>query len=238
MVRLNRSLIDERRVAAGLTMQQLVDRIGVRRQFLNGYAADDDTMPIGVLVRLSETLDIPLDQLIHPNPAEPPVPSDDARATAAIFDSSPITRSQLAVALGWTLPAVAASLRRIELRLHGTGLRLRRVGPQSHRIEADLSCLSVGERLRLSHIMIAEDALPANVASVLLAIVRGYGNRRWIQDKVAPDDNCLEVLQRAGLVVAQGRRIDIDPAVGFSLGLQGWDSPDETPPHVQSSDPY
>jgi hypothetical protein len=41
-----------------------------------------------------------------------------------------------------------------------------------------------GERLRLSHLVIDEDGLPANVAAMLLAIVRGYGTRRWARTRL------------------------------------------------------
>ena len=50
-----------------------------------------------------------------------------------------------------------------------------------------------------------------------------------MNDNVEPDDNCLEVLRRAGLVNQRERGVDIVPAVGYSLGLPGWDSPDVEP---------
>ena len=228
LVRLNRALIEDRRVAAGLTLQQLADRIGGDRHLFRDSVHDDD-VPIGVVARLAEALDVTIDDLVREEPA-PPVPaSDQAKATAAVADQNGLTRAQLARALGWTLPQAGAALRHVEHRLRGTGLRLRRVGPQAFRIEPDLATLTAGERLRLSEVSIDDAGLPANVAAVLLGIVRGYGTKRWLEDNVAADDNCIEVLRRAGLVVEHDRLVDILPAVGYSLCLEGWESPDEEP---------
>ena len=58
---------------------------------------------------------------------------------------------------------------------------------------------------------------------------RAYRTNRWVEDNVAPDDNCLEVLRRAGLVVHRQHFVEIAPKVGYNLGLHGWDSPDEEP---------
>ena len=54
------------------------------------------------------------------------------------------------------------------------------------------------------------------LSAVLLTIVRGYGSRRWVEDNVAVDDNCLEVLKRAGLVAQHGHHLEVAPAVGYS----------------------
>ncbi len=227
-VRLNRTLIEERRVAAGLTLQQLADRVGITRGFLRS-SIHDDGVSIGVAVRLSETLDIPLAELLSDEPVEPIQVSDEVRAAAALADKPSLTRAQLAGLFGWTLTQASAALRRVERRLQGTGLRLRRCGPQTFRIEADLRVLNQEERFRLRHLGIEDQGLPAHVAAVLLSIVRGYGTRRWMEDNVAPDDNCIEFLRRAGLVFTHHQIIEILPAVGYSLGLEGWDSPDVSP---------
>lgn len=229
LAHLNRELVDERRVAAGLTIQQLAERVGVDRWFLRQSSRDDDGVPIGVFLRLSETLDIPLEDLLRADPAGLGPMSEDARAMAALADRGQMTRAQLAAVFMWTLPQTAAALQRIDRRLRGTGLRLRRVGPQAYRIDADLSHLSVAERAHLRHLEMDETGLAPNVAAMLLAIVRGYGTRTWVNDNVEPDDNCIEDLRRAGLVNQHERGIDIVPAVGYSLGLPGWDSPDVEP---------
>ena len=108
-VRLNRALIDERRVASGLTLQQLADRIGTNRWFLRSSVHDDD-VPIGVIVRLAETLDIPVADLLDQDMAEPTPPRNHVRAAAALAETPGLTRSQLARLFGWT----RASLRRAE----------------------------------------------------------------------------------------------------------------------------
>lgn len=227
LVRLNRALIEERRVGAGLTLQQLADRIGADRHLFRQSVHDDD-VALGAVVRLAEALDVSLDQLVTEDPIERPA-TDDARATAAVATAGGLTRWQLARALHWTLPRAGSALRHAEHRLRGTGLRLRRVGPQTFRVEADLGCLADGERFSLSHVSLEDTGLPANVAAVLLGIVRGYGTQRWLDDNVPDDDNCIEVLRRAGLVVKHDQVVDVLPAVGYSLCLDGWDSPDREP---------
>lgn len=231
VVRLNRPLIDDRRVAAGLPLQHLADRVGLDRRVLHRAAPHDGDgdVPIDALVRLSEALDLPLEDLISEDWAEPEPTPDDARAAAALIDHGQLTRSQLAETMSWTLPEAAAALLGVERRLRGTGLCLRRVGAQAYRIEADLRCLTAVERARLRRLEIREGALGADVAAVLLAAVRGHVTDRWLQANVGPDDNCAEVLLQARLVVRQQYGLEITPAVGYSLGLHGWDSPDELP---------
>jgi len=231
VVRLNRRLINDRRIAAGLTLQQLADRAGVDRWLLHlaePHDGDGD-VAIDALVRLSDALDLSLEDLISEDPSEPGPPADGARAAAALVDHGRLTRSQLAETLGWTLPDAAAALRRVERSLRGSGLRLRRVGAQAYRIEADLRCLTPLERGRLRHLEIREGELGADVAAVLLAVVRGLVTEKWLKANVGPDDNAAEVLLQARLVLCQHHGLEITPAVGYSLDLHGWDSPDELP---------
>ncbi|MGQ0575842.1 MAG: helix-turn-helix domain-containing protein [Pseudonocardia sp.] len=135
---INWELVDERRVAAGLSRPELVARLG-----RHGFAGpsrlwrDDnhDDVPLRTLERLCEVLDLhPIELFVAPTRNQhrrnmPPTPaavaSDDAVLEAALATvPRRRTRAQLADLLGWTLPRLTTAIATLEHRLDHTGIRV------------------------------------------------------------------------------------------------------------------
>ena len=133
---INWPLIEQRRIAAGLTQAQLTDRI--RGGALTGRGrlwtdADHDDVPLGLLERLCQVLDLHPAELFRPPtraaqrralmPAEPPADATVLEAALATITvpagttGTPIGMAALADALGWSLDRLGTAVAAREGRL-------------------------------------------------------------------------------------------------------------------------
>ena len=126
---INWPLIEQRRIAAGLTQAQLTDRI--RGGALTGRGrlwtdADHDDVPLGLLERLCQVLDLHPAELFCPPtraahrralvPEQPPADSTVLEAALATLTvpagttGTPIGMAALADALGWSLDRLGTAV--------------------------------------------------------------------------------------------------------------------------------
>jgi transcriptional regulator with XRE-family HTH domain len=150
-------LIEQRRIAAGLTFWQLAYQLGLNADVVRNLseAAQLDQLPLGTILRLCQLLDIAIDQLLAGRrPARPPEPAaDDVKVEAAIVrHGGGATGEDLALALKWPLERLELALRTLERRLHRT----------------------CGGRVQLT----------TEAASALLAIIDHVGHEIWIIDEL------------------------------------------------------
>jgi transcriptional regulator with XRE-family HTH domain len=147
-------LIEQRRIAAGLTFWQLAHQLGLNADVVRNLCegAQLDQLPLGTVLRLCRLLDIDIDQLLAGRrPARPPEPAaDDVKVEAAIVrHGGGATREDLALALKWPLERLELALRTLDRRLEATGLRLRQTGWDGYVLASNLQALSREEAQRL-----------------------------------------------------------------------------------------
>ena len=140
---INWPLVEQRRIAAGLTQAQLTDRI--RGGALTGRGrlwtdADHDDVPLGLLERLCQVLDLHPAELFRP-PAraaqrhalaaeQPPADATVLEAALATITvpagttGTPIGMAALADALGWSLDRLGTAVAALTGQLTGTGIRI------------------------------------------------------------------------------------------------------------------
>lgn len=140
---INWAVVDQRRLAVGLTRAELAARIGDRgatRSARLWRDHDHDRIPLGLLERLCVVLDLhPVELFNRPLPAAgrgrlpppPPPPGNAAVVEAALGTlaevmTEPVSIARLARALNWPLARLDAALESVEDRLRTTGMRLER----------------------------------------------------------------------------------------------------------------
>jgi transcriptional regulator with XRE-family HTH domain len=202
---LNWSLICERRAAAGLTVRQLADRLGVDAGTLQdierGFADDADAVTVGLLRRICQAVDLDPAEVIDPPRTTPPEPADDRKVEAALVEHGGVlTRDDLAAALSWPLARLERALLSLERRLKPTGLRLRRVGWNSYTLGPNLGVLTGEERRQLHRNHTGRVGLTESVAFILLGVVNGYRSEDWLLRLPADDRRGIELLARQGLI--------------------------------------
>jgi len=140
---INWPLVEQRRIAAGLTQAQLTDRI--RGGALTGRGrlwtdADHDDVPLGLLERLCQVLDLHPAELFCPPtraahrralvPEQPPADSTVLEAALATLTvpagttGTPIGMAALADALGWSLDRLGTAVAALTEQLTGAGTRI------------------------------------------------------------------------------------------------------------------
>jgi hypothetical protein len=140
---INWPLVEQRRIAAGLTQAQLTDRI--RGGALTGRGrlwtdADHDHVPLGLLERLCQVLDLHPAELFRPPtrtaqkralvPAEPPADATVLEAALATLTvpagttGTPVAMAALADALGWSLDRLGTAVAALTGQLTGAGTRI------------------------------------------------------------------------------------------------------------------
>ena len=140
---INWPLVEQRRIAAGLTQAQLTDRI--RDGALTGRGrlwtdADHDHVPLGLLERLCQVLDLHPAELFRPParaahrralaPEQPPADATVLEAALATITvpagttGIPIGMATLADALGWSLDRLGTAVAALTGQLTGTGIRI------------------------------------------------------------------------------------------------------------------
>jgi DNA-binding Xre family transcriptional regulator len=139
---INWKLVEQRRIAAGLTRAELAERLG-RNGTTTDYLwpsrawhdEDHDDIRLEVLERLCEALDLHPDELFTAptraaQPRRMPAPpaasaSDDAVLEAALTTlTDPVGHGGVADALGWPLDRLGAALAVLDERLADTGIRV------------------------------------------------------------------------------------------------------------------
>ena len=221
-------LIEQRRIAAGLTFWQLAHQLGLNADVVRNLseAAQLDQLPLGTILRLCRLLDIDIDQLLAGRrPARPPEPAaDDVKVEAAIVRHGGVaTREDFALALKWPLERLELALRTLERRLEPTGIRLRQIGWNSYALTSNLQVLSEQEAQRLHRISSGRVQLTTEAASVLLAIIDHVGHEIWIIDELrGPHRDRINSLDQQGLLVRRHGSVEPDEDVIFSLRLRSW----------------
>ena len=140
---INWALVEQRRIAAGISRAELADRVGtgtVTGPVRLWRDAEHHDITLGVLERLCAVLDLHPVELFTPPPRreQRPMPAapaevagDDVVVEAALLTLAvharrvaAVGRAALAAALGWTLPRLGDALARLGERLDGTGVRV------------------------------------------------------------------------------------------------------------------
>jgi transcriptional regulator with XRE-family HTH domain len=198
-------LISERRAAAGLTVRQLADQLGIDARtladFERAFTHDAGAMTVGLLLRICQALDLELAEVIDPPTAAPQESADDRKVEAALVEHGGVlTRDDLAAALSWPLARLERALLSLEHRPKPTGLRLRRVGWNSYALGPNLGVLTGEERRRLHRTHSGRVGLAESVAFILLGVVSGYRSQDWLLRLPADDRGGIELLARQGLI--------------------------------------
>jgi transcriptional regulator with XRE-family HTH domain len=213
-------LIEQRRIAAGLTFWQLAHQLGLNADVVRHLSegAQLDQLPLGTILRLCRLLDIGIDQLLAGRrPARPSEPAaDDVKIEAAIVRHGGVaTREGLALALKWPLERLEVALRILERRLQPSGIRLRQTGWNSYALASSLQALSEEEAQRRLHRTCGGRVqLTTQAASVLLAIIDHVGHEIWLIDELrGPHRNGGNSLHRQGLLVHRHGSVEPDEDV-------------------------
>jgi transcriptional regulator with XRE-family HTH domain len=212
----NGLLITERRVAAGLTIRQLAERLGVdaRRLELLERALGDQ-VSVYLLERVCTALDLDPAEVLEPPAAAPPVTvaADDRKVEAALAEHGGVlTRDDLAAALGWPLARLERALLALARRLRPTGLRLRQVTWNSYTLSPNLGVLGGEERRQLHRLRAGRTGLAESVAFILLGVVNGYRSQNWLFRLPPEDRQGVELLVRQGLIERETRDAYWEPS--------------------------
>ncbi|WP_224400954.1 helix-turn-helix transcriptional regulator [Pseudonocardia sp. ICBG1034] len=216
------ALVEQRRVAAGMTHTELADRVGAGA--VTGPARlwtdnDHDTVSLGLLERLCQVLDLhPTElfraptrnaqrrrQLAHDEPADVAV----IAAALATVTCPPgrvpaaVNPARLAEALGWTLARLADALAALAAQLDDTGLRIEHdpaaTSPAPIRgLRAQDRCLTDTQRVALHRLHDPEPGLDVEIARLLYAIA--HDPRSITERHLAYDPAAVVALQQRGLI--------------------------------------
>lgn len=216
------ALVEQRRVAAGMTHAQLADRVGAAAA--TGPARlwtdnDHDTIPLGILERLCQILDLHPSELFRaPTHAAqrraqtaPPAPADVVVIAAALATltgppgraGTTVNSARLADALGWTLDRLGDALAALDEQLADTGVRIDHdptpTSPPAVRgLRARDRNLTDQQRTALHRLHDADPSLDADLARVLDAIA--HSPRAVTERQQSLDPAAVVALQQRGLV--------------------------------------
>ena len=196
---INWALIEQRRIAAGMTHAQLAARAGpgaVTGPPRLWTGNDHDAVPLGLLERLCQILDLHPAELFQPParaaprrrtpPSTEPV-GDETVLEAALATvttpsgqpGTPITPAALADALGWSLERLTTALAALTGHLAGTGIRIDTdPAPAStplRGLRARDRHLTDEQRAALHRLRHATAPLDADAARVLYAVAHPRG---------------------------------------------------------------
>jgi transcriptional regulator with XRE-family HTH domain len=232
---MNVKLITERRIAAGLTVRQLADQLGLRAAVLRRLEddfpndAEGARLSVATLSRICAGLDLDVSEVLGgEKPAACPA-ADDIKLEAALVEHGGVlSRDDLALALGWPLTRLERALLTLEQRLRPTGQRLRRVGWNSYTLRPSLRALGAKERQELHRAQSGRAALKPAVAFILLGVINGAGREWWLDRLPAADRNGVELLLRQGLIEHTDRgHLAPTADVIYSLHLEHWQPTDD-----------
>jgi len=217
---INWALIEQRRIAAGMTHAQLAARAGpgaVTGPPRLWTDNDHDAVPLGLLERLCQVLDLHPAELFRPparaaqrralRPAGPP--GDETVLEAALAtvttpsgqSGTPITPAALADVLGWSLERLTTALAALTDHLAGTGIRIDTdpapAGTPLRGLRARDQHLSDGQRAALHQLRNAGTPLDADTAQVLYAVAHPCGA---LTEGDAADPATVVALQQRGII--------------------------------------
>jgi DNA-binding Xre family transcriptional regulator len=219
---MNVKLIEERRVAAGLTISELAQRVGLPVEALSCLheSGERERITLGTLLALCHVLHLEPTELLDPYASDATDVADARKVHAAIAESpSGLTAEEIATALGWTLPHVRAALAAAAAELRSTGLRLRRGQFDRLTVGPDLSALTADERSRCRQAHPTAQGHHRAMVKALYCIAAGYGRTEFFVRCPERDGNLVELLVGLGLTVENGRCLDLSDDVVFSLRL-------------------
>ena len=237
---INWALIEQRRIAAGMTHAQLAARAGpgaVTGPPRLWTDNDHDAVPLGLLERLCQVLDLHPAELFQPparaaqrRRALPPSgpPGDETVLEAALATvttpsgqpGTPITPAALADALGWSLERLTTTLAALTEHLAGTGIRIDTdpapAGTPVRGLRARDRHLSDGQRAALHQLPNAGTPLDADTARVLYAVAHLPGA---FTEGDAPDPATVVALQQRGIIRRRARAgyLELTDDARFSL---------------------
>lgn len=239
---INWALVEQRRIAAGMTHAQLAQRVGVAA--VTGpvrlwHDRDHDTVRLGLLERLCQVLDLhPVELFTAPTtraqqrralqPADDPPDEqvlEAALATLAASSASgqqptPIGRAGLVDALGWPLHRLAAALAALDHTLADRGVRIdedvdgddRAV----HGLRPRSGLLTPAQREALHRRAQADEPLDVDAVRALYAIAQP--DSRYTERHTVIGTDAIR-LQQLGLVHRRHRARNLELADDVRYGL-------------------
>ncbi|MEU4377118.1 hypothetical protein ACFU8R_14445 [Pseudonocardia alni] len=216
------ALVEQRRVAAGMTHTELADRVGAGA--VTGPARlwtdnDHDTVALGLLERLCQVLDLhPTElfraptrnaqrrhQLAHAEPADVAVLAAALATVTCPPGRAPaaVSSARLADALGWPLARIGDALAALDAQLADTGLRIDHdpaatSPPPVRGLHARDRHLTDTQRAALHRLHNPEPSLDVEIARLLYAIA--HDPRSITERHLAYDPAAVVALQQRGLV--------------------------------------
>ena len=237
---INWPLIEQRRIAAGLTQAQLTDR--TRGGALTGRGrlwtdADHDHVPLGLLERLCQVLDLHPAELFRP-PAraahrralaseQPPADATVLEAALATITvpagttGTPIGMAALAGALGWSLDRLGTAVAALTEQLTGAGTRIDAdpvpAGTPIRGLRARDRYLTSDQRAALHRLRRPRPPLDAKAAEVLDVIARAP--RALTECHRDLDPEVVIALQQRGIIRRhpRGDSLELTDDAQFSL---------------------
>jgi transcriptional regulator with XRE-family HTH domain len=235
---LNSTLIRARRVAAGLTIYALADRVGVHAGVLWAIEDGDERrvahFSLATLLALAASLDLrPGDLFIdQDHGATPPTPDDVALEAALLLQGATVTREQLALAFSWPLARLDQALAALHQRLRPTGARLHPVGIDRYVIASNRNALPADQWVQLGQARSGHAPLTVDAATTLYHLIalrarfppphvrhRSAARNPWQTAEWDAADEGLRQLREQGLLDAEGPHFSASPDVRYSLGL-------------------
>lgn len=209
------SVFQQRMRAAGLSLWELGDLLGIHPHFFHYSKERIDDLPVRVVVDLAQRLDMhpadlvpELDSVLgneRGRPQSEPTGDVDEDAlvvlTALANSVEPLTQEELATALDWPLARVAEALVHAEEhpRLAGP-VALRRTEHDTYSLDARLDRISGEQRQRLARAQLYRRPLTAEQANMLLAALSLRGDPPEYLRRRAADPDVEWDLKRLGLI--------------------------------------
>jgi len=236
---INWALIEQRRIAAGMTHAQLAARAGpgaVTGPPRLWTDNDHDAVPLGLLERLCQVLDLHPAELFQPParaaqrraPLTAGLPTDETVLEAALATvttpsgqpGTPIAPAALADALGWSLERLTTTLAALTEHLAGTGIRIDTdpgpAGTPVRGLRARDRHLTDEQRAALHRLRHQTTPLDAEAARVLYAVAHPRGT---LTEGDAADPATVVALQQRGIIRRRPRAgyLELTDDARFSL---------------------
>ena len=237
---INWPLVEQRRIAAGLTQAQLTDRIRGGALIGRGRLwtdADHDHVPLGLLERLCQVLDLhPADLFRPPTRAahrralaseQPPADATVLEAALATLTVpagttvTPIGLAALADALGWSLDRLGTAVAALTGQLTGTGTRIDAdpapAGTPIRGLRARDRYLTSDQRVALHRLRRLRPPLDVKAAGILDVIARAP--RALAECHRDLDPEAVIALQQRGIIRRhrRGDHLELTDDAAFSL---------------------
>jgi transcriptional regulator with XRE-family HTH domain len=219
---LNSRLLQERRLALGLSLAQMANRIGISSPSLalleRGRGHGDTTL--ATACRIARELNTTLASLVEQeDPPQPPA-DDDRRVEAAIHEAGrQLWLADLCQALDMCRPRVQAALGTLERRLEGTGTFLRRSGAAYSFGPRD-GILSTADREGLARVRRSRSEIDIGEARMLRRAMLGQLDDAYLHRKLGGPGRAAigALLTHRLLESGPDVQLTLSDAVAFSLG--------------------